>query len=709
MTHPLSSEILDLRPLLSPQSIAVVGASQKGGRATGAIRNLLDLGFEGRIYPINPKYDTVLDLPCYPSLKATPEPPDLVAIGIPSEHILSLLREAESAGVRAAVIFASGYGEAGSVGRERQVELAKFAARSQMLICGPNCLGVLNFHQRSGGYSSTSPKDVVAGEVAVVSQSGTIIVALVRSFRGIGFSYLISSGNEAVISSADYLRYLVDDPNTKVLAAFIEGINRPDKFIAAAEAARIKGKPLIVVKTGRSELGSTASSAHTGSLAGSYEVQRALFRQKGVVHCEDLDEWIEAIEIFRSGRPPKKSGVGLIGVSGGENALVLDHAADIGLKFPSLSETGRERLKALLPWYARPENPIDSTGAIGDNFEIYQKCLEVLSAEPEIGLIAVSQDSPAHFDLRVAEATVEAARTSPKPFVFFSNFSGPFRQEVQAILRAGEVPYLQGIRESLKAIKALIDFHLYKNATPSAVRIRSDPGRVEKARQFLRNAPKVITEDLAKSLLSLYGFAVVPERLAATASEAVLSADTLGYPVAAKIVSSDILHKSASGGVRLNLRSSADVADAFGAIRQSVGAHQPEATIRGILIQKMAPAGIEVMLGLKRDGQFGSTIVFGIGGTLVELIRQFSIRVAPISEADATSMVEEVPGFAHLMRQHAPGFDPVPLLRPLITGLSELAIELGSDLEEVDINPIIIHPATNSAAVVDALIIRRQH
>ncbi|MGH9548962.1 MAG: acetate--CoA ligase family protein, partial [Terriglobales bacterium] len=318
------------------------------------------------------------------------------------------------------------------------------------------------------------------------------------------------------------------------------------------------------------------------------------------MHCEDLDEWIETIEIFRCGRLPTNSGVGLIGVSGGENALVLDHAADIGLKFPSLSETGRERLKALLPWYARPENPIDSTGAIGDNFEIYQQCLDVLSAEPEIGLIAVSQDSPAHFDVRVAEATVEAARRSPKPFVFFSNFSGPFREEVQAILRAGGVSYLQGIGESLKAIKALIDFHLHKSAPPSAARTRPDPARVEKASRLLRHAPKVLTEDLAKSLLSLYGFAVIPERLAGTASDAVLSAEALGYPVAAKIVSPDILHKSASGGVRLNLRSSVDVADAFDAIRQSVVAHQPEAAIRGILIQKMAPAGIEVMLGLKR-------------------------------------------------------------------------------------------------------------
>jgi acetate---CoA ligase (ADP-forming) len=698
---------MDLSPLLSPRSVAVVGASQKGGRATGAVRNLLELGYAGGIYPVNPKYNTVLDLPCYPSLGTIPEQVDLVAMGVPSEHTLPILEEARRKGVRAAVIFASGYGEAGGAGRKRQAELEAFAARSNMLICGPNCLGVLNFHERAAGYSSTSPKEVLTGDVAVVSQSGTIIVALVRSLRGIGFSYLISSGNEATLTSSDYLRYLVDDPNTKVLAAFLEGINRPEKFIEAAEAARRIGKPLLIVKAGRSELGRAASSAHTGSLAGTHAVQRALFRQKSVVLCDDLDEWIEAIEIFRYARPPHATGVGLIGVSGGENALVLDHAADIGLKIPPLSEASKQQLTKLLPWYARPENPIDPTGAMGDDPEMYRKCLEVLAAEPAIGVVAVSQDSPAHFDISVAHATAQVARGSNKPFVFFSNLSGPFRSQVQAILRAAGVPYLQGIKESLKAIKALIDFHAQHTTAPAIAPLQLDDARAAKARGYLAKGGMTLTEDVSKNLLGLYGFPVVQERVVSTAAEAVRAAEALGYPVVAKVVSKDILHKAAIGGVRLGLKSPGEVESAVGSIRESIAQRQPNANIDGIVIQRMVCEGVEVILGLKRDHQFGSTIVFGLGGIFVEVIRQFSIRVAPIVEADARAMIEEVPALARLLHESEPGFDPVPLVAPLLLRLSTLAVELGDELEEVDMNPIILVPSAKTATVVDALIIRR--
>ena len=294
---------MDLTPLLAPRSVAIIGASRQGGRATGAIRNLLDLGFTGRIYPVNPKYHTVLDLPCYPNLDAVPGPVELAVIGIPSENVLDVLVQANRKGVPAAVIFASGYGEAGEIGRKRQAELVEFAKQTNMLICGPNCLGVINFHTRAAGYSSTSPTEVRSGDVAIVSQSGTVIVALVRSLRGIGFSHMVSCGNEATISASQYLRYFVDDPNTRVLGAFLEGITEPETFVATADAARRAGKPLIAIKTGRSVLGSAASAAHTGSLAGSHEVQQALFRQKGVIGCDDLDEWIEAIELFRM-RPP---------------------------------------------------------------------------------------------------------------------------------------------------------------------------------------------------------------------------------------------------------------------------------------------------------------------------------------------------------------------------------------------------------------------
>ncbi len=696
---------MDLTPLLAPRSIAVVGASPHGGRATGAVRNLLELGFSGPIYAINPKYSSVLDIPCYPTLSSLPDPVDLVAVGIPGEGVLPVLREAHQNGTRAAVIFASGYGEAGELGRQRQAELEAFAARTGMLICGPNCLGVINFHARSAGYSSTSPKAVRIGNVAVVSQSGSVIVALVRSLRGIGFSYLVSCGNECGVTSSEYLRYLVDDPNTRVVGAFLEGIKHPARFVEAADAARRAGKPLIVIKAGRSQLGSAASSAHTGSLAGSDEVQRALFRQKGVVHCDDLDEWIEAIEIYRHGLVPRAKGVGVIGLSGGENALLLDHAADVGLSVPPLSEDGKRRLAALLPWFTKAENPIDATGALTGDFEIYRKCLDVLAAEDDIGIIAVSQDCPAHFDLPVARAVAAFAREGAKPVVFVSNISGPYRPEVKEILEGAGVPYLQGLKEGLKAIKALIDYHTATRPVVQA-EVRHDMNRAAAAKRILAQSGKVVTEDVAKSVLQLYGFPVVRERVVRTAAEAVRAAKELGYPVVAKIVSPDILHKAAIGGVQLNLTTPRELRSAISAIASAVARHQPNARIIGTVVQPMIRSGIEVILGVKRDPQFGAVIAFGLGGIFVESIRQFALRIAPLSAADAVAMLDEVPTLGLWARKTAPSLDPAPLLTPLLLRLSALATELVEEIAEIDLNPVILDPQTLSATVVDALIVR---
>ena len=698
---------MDLTPLLSPRSVAVIGASQKAGRGTGAVRNLLELGFNGKIYPVNPKYDSVLGLPCYLNLKAIPDPVDLVVVGIPGEHVIGALEEAHAKQVPAAVIFASGFGEAGDTGRARQAELEAFARRTGMLICGPNCLGILNFQDRSAGYSSTSPKDVATGGVAVVSQSGTIIVGMVRSLRGIGFSHMVSCGNEAVVASADYLRYLVDQPSVRVLGAFLEDIKRPEKFIEAAEVARRKGKPLIVVKTGRSELGKAASLAHTGSLAGSYEVQSAVFRQKGVVHCDDLDEWIEAIELFGVAHAPKSRGLGIIGLSGGENALALDYAAELGLAVPPLSAAGKERLAALLPWYARPENPIDATGTIGDDPGVFRKSIEVLADESEIGVIAVSQDSPAHFDAVVAKAVAEVAPMIRKPLIFFSNISGPCKLEVQKTLRDAGVPYLQGVRESLKAIGALIEYHLGDTAKQTHREPSLDGARRGAAEAILASAGPVLPEDAAKSLLGLYRFPVVPERLVMSADEAVRAAEELGFPVVAKVVSPDIPHKAAIGGVCLGLRAKDDVRHAIGTMHDSVAKLAPAAKINGFVVQPMIPEGIEIILGVKRDAQFGNTVVFGLGGIFVEAVRQFSVRVAPLSETDAHAMIMEVPAFIGILRKLAGNTRMVSLVAPLLLKLSDLAVELRDRIEEIDINPIILDPRANKATIVDALIVKR--
>lgn len=699
-----SAAPLDLKPLLDPRSIAVIGASAQGGRATGAVRNLQELGYTGAIYPVNPKYESVLGLPCYPSLEAIPGPVDLVCIGIPSEHVVSVLNEAHRKGVRAAVVFASGYAEAGDVGRARQRELEDFGRRTGMAICGPNCLGVLNFNARSCGYSSTSPSAVKAGDVALVSQSGTIVVAMVRALRGIGFSHMISSGNEAVVSSADYLNHLIDDPDARLLAAFIEGIKEPAKFLAVAERAYAMRKPLIVIKSGRSEGGSAASAAHTGMLAGSYAVQSAIFRQKGIVNCGDLDEWLETIEMFRTARPPSGQGIGMIGISGGENAIVMDQAAELGLQFRPLSASGKARLAALLPWYARPENPIDPTGANAGNEQVYIECIEILAAEPHLDVILVSQDSPAAFDLPVAKATAEAARRVNKCIVFFNNFSGPWNPEIVAMLRAAGVPYLQGVRESLSAVKSFIDYHARQREqvveTPRSARTVR-----QRALKMLSDGGPLLTEDASKRLLALYDLPVTPESLVKTKSEAIDAACKFGYPVVAKVVSPDLPHKATAGGVRLDIRSTADLEAAYDEMMSAIARGRPQARISGVLIQPMVKSGVEIILGVKRDPQFGPIVMFGLGGVFVEAIRQVSFRMAPLTARDAREMIKEVPACGRLLERLHPGSVAESVLVPLLTRLSELAIDIGHAVEEIDINPVIIDPATGEAVIVDALIV----
>ena len=359
-----------------------------------------------------------------------------------------------------------------------------------------------------------------------------------------------------------------------------------------------------------------------------------------------------------------------------------------------------------MPWYARPENPIDPTGAMSGDPDIYRRCLEVLVAEPSIGLVAVSQDSPAHFDLAVAEATVAVARASTKPFVFFSNISGPYRPEVQLLLREAGVPYLQGIRESLKAIKALIDYHARPFTAPPS--FKAEEARRRKAQAILAARGPMLDEHASKQLLVLYGIPVVPEKVVTSTEAAVLAADELGYPVVAKVLSPDILHKTSVGGVHTALGSALDVEQAILLIKDAVAKRRPGARLGGYLIQPMVKADVELMMGLKHDPQFGSTVVFGIGGIFVEAIRQMSMRVAPISEADVREMIAEVPALSRMLQRVANGFDPSPLLAPLLMRLSDLAIEIGGEIEEIDMNPILLNCAAKSVTVVDALIVRRR-
>jgi acyl-CoA synthetase (NDP forming) len=457
----------DLSPLLNPKAIAVVGASEKFGAGSLVIENLQTLGFRGKILPINPRYKELFGRPCYPSLGEVPadEKIDCVAILLGYQHVNPVLEEAARRGIRGAWAFASGFAESGEAGARLQAELKRICSEKGISFCGPNCVGYANLQDCVGTYSAPISPTLRKGGVSVVGQSGSVILALANSNRGIGFNYLISSGNEAVVDLTDYIEYLLEDDRTEVIAAFIETIRRPESFIKACERAAEIGKPIIAVKVGKSEIARRVALSHTGALTGADGIQEALFKKLGVIRVDDLDQLLETAEAFARCRKrlPKGNGVGAIAVSGGEIGLISDLAEGLSFRFSPLSSKGQMELRKRLPAFTAIGNPLDGWGS-GDLVETYPACLEVLAEEDDVDLIVVSQDSPPGMAEKqvsqyadVARAAVRAAG-SGKPVVAVSHVSGGVDSTIRGILDQGNIPFLQGTREGLLAIHHLIEY-----------------------------------------------------------------------------------------------------------------------------------------------------------------------------------------------------------------------------------------------------------
>lgn len=457
----------DLTPLLRPKTIAVVGASEKLGAGSQVIENLRSLGFPGNIVPINPRYKELFGHPCYPSLSDVPEPVkiDCVAILLGYVQVNPVLEEARRRGVRGAWAFASGFAETGAEGAKLQEELKRVCDAGGIHFCGPNCVGYANLQDRVGTYSAPISPTLRQGGVSAVAQSGSVILALANSNRGIGFNFLISSGNEAVVDLADYLEYLVEDPRTEVIIVFIETIRRPEAFIRACTRAAEVRKPIIALKVGKSEIARQVALSHTGALTGADGIQGALFKKLGVIRVDDLDELLETAEALARCRDrlPAGNGVGAIAVSGGEIGLISDLAEGLSFRFSPLSAKAQAELRKRLPSFTAIGNPLDGWGS-GDLVETYPACLDVLAKEDDVDLIVVSQDSPPGMAKKqiaqyadVARAAVMAAG-SGKPVVAISHVSGGVDSTIRGILEEGNIPFLQGTREGLRAIHHLIEY-----------------------------------------------------------------------------------------------------------------------------------------------------------------------------------------------------------------------------------------------------------
>lgn len=700
---------LELGPLLNPRSIAVVGISggQKVGMGNSAVKNLQKFGYRGQIFLVNPKYNEIQGLKCYKSLLDIPDAVDLVVIAVPADTGLQVMREAAEKKVKAATIFSGGFAEAGEKGRQLQAELVRICEENQIRLCGPNNMGAISFREQVMMYTTHIPKDVRAGGFGIVGQSGSVTMGIFAATyaRGVGCSYLITSGNEAVLEASDYIQFMLNDEKTKVIGCFIEGFKNPDKFKVMAEHALEKEKPIVILKVGRSPKGKEAALSHTGSIAGSDEVQEAFFKQKGIIRVDEVEELVETAELFIKSKLPKRNRIVFPMISGGGCGIVSDISYEYGLELPELSEASRQALTPLIPAFGRIANPLDLTGTAYRNPEMYYQCLEILLKE-DVDILCIDPDNP--WIEPLIPKVQELATKTDKLLTILCLAPENMDEAKREIWQDSTIPILQNPKRGLKAIKSLVDFSDFlekrKSEVSAAVASGVDPSKVK---AILQRGGKVLMEYSSKQLLHAYGIPITKEGVAHTPEEAVDMARKIGYPVALKVQSEKIAHKTEAKVIRLNLKEDQEVLSAYEEVLSNAKRYDPEVTVEAVLVQEMVPEGTETMVGMIVDKQFGPCLVFGLGGIFVEVLKDISIRVAPLSKMDAMEMIGEIRGFQILKGFRGRPRADIEGIADVLTSLSRLSLDLQEYISEIDINPLIVYPKGKGMKVVDALIVFR--
>jgi acetate---CoA ligase (ADP-forming) len=712
-----------MRALFHPKRIAIIGATPRRGFANNIHRGILRQGYEGEIFGVTPKHQEVLGAPCYPRIDEIPGGVDKAIVVVPSHIVLDVLEQCPASGVKAVNIITSGFGEqTDDEALRRQEEIREFATRTGIRVVGPNCLGLVStpakMIAKSGPYDTVLP-----GPVGLVFQSGLLTYSMIMPTRerGIGFSYVVTTGNEADLEAADFMRYFVEDDATEIVACFIEQFRNPDKLRMVSQMALERGKPLIVLKVGRSEGGQRAARAHTGSLVGSDEIADATMRQLGIIRVQSLDEMIETITAFHTKRLPKGDGVGAIFISGGAAGLVSDLAQDVGIRLPDLSPETVAKLEPVIPEYGSIGNPLDTTGQAATQPEITEGSLVSMAEDPNIDVVVYGQPYPTmiDFDTPVGKVLKEMPERYPdKTFLVLSLVSGKLHDgfrwgepPVEPVNSWDGVPFLQSGEDSLRAIKSLIDYAEFRRHWETGHRpvARKSDLAEQASGMVARAGGQPLSEREAKHILQLYGIPVTRESLATSADQAVEQANEIGYPVVLKIESPDILHKTDAGGLALDLKSEQDVSSAYEQIMECVTRHSPNARISGVLVQEMAPQGREIILGMSQDGSFGPAIAVGLGGIFVEVLKDVQLGVPPIDERAAEQMLSRLRGKAILEGSGARGAGPADIeeLVRILGRFSQLCVDLSDIVSEVDINPLLLYGTDEGARVVDCLIVPR--
>ena len=703
-----------LHDFLAPDSIAIVGASaDPTKRGYKAMVGLIKGNYRGRIYPLNPKVPEILGVPTYASLEDVPGPVDLALICTPASTLPGLMAECGRKGVKGAVILASGFRETGPEGAKLEQQVLDAARAGGVRIIGPNTSGMFNLHKN---VNLLDLRNVKAGDIGFISQSGNMLLALVLEAEHnghVGFSTYVGPGNQTDIGFNDYLRYLGEDEHTRVATLYVEGFRDGQRFLQAAREIT-PVKPVVVYKSGATELGKKAASSHTGALAGSYEMTVDLLKQVGVSVVRHSDEILPVAEGLALMQQARGRRVAVIADGGGQATITSDRLSDAGLELAELSAATRERLAAILFPQASLANPIDVAGTSDADPEVLARCMEIVAEDDNVDAVFLVgmfggyhtrfAESLLGGEMRAAESMIELARRCGKPLVIYSLYA-PVKPPALRRLHEAGLPVYSSIEHAVKVLQALAERGIYlQHQHGQPLQPSVTPSEAMQA-MFARaqNEGRDLYEFEAKTLLRAHGIAVAEEVVALTADELPAAIELFGErPLAMKVVSKDILHKSDAGGVKLDLVGDAALRTAFEQIMSRCRAYDPNADIRGVLVTPMARKGTEVIVGVVRDPIFGPVLMFGLGGIFVEILEDVAFRAIPLSRHDAEAMVEQLKGRKILAGVRGePPVDKAALV-DLLLKVSSI-VSAYPQLSELDLNPVIAYP--DGYAVVDARII----
>ena len=693
---------MNFESFFNPKSVAMVGVSHHKGKVGYEIlANMIAAGYEGEIFPVNPQADTIEGLKCYPDLLSIGQVPELVVIVVPARIVPAIMRQCAKIKVKSVIIITAGFKEVGKEGIELEKQIVQIAKRAGIRLIGPNCLGVIApANKLNASFGGKLPAE---GVVGYLSQSGALLAAVIdmANAKGIGFSRLVSVGNKADVDELDVIKAFGEDPHTKVIAGYLESISDGNAFVNQAEVISHE-KPILLMKPGGTKAGAKAAASHTGSLVGDDTAYECVFERAGIIRCDSLKTQVDYIQAFANQPLPAGTNVAVISNAGGAGIMAADAIERQGLDFATLSNDTMAKLASNLPAAASLQNPVDVLcDALADRYEF---ALTVVLDDPNVDIALVLLTPQAMTDpTATAEGVVKIAQRKPGKLILACFLGASKMEEGTRILREGKIPCYDSPETAVSTIKVMSEYVRWRSRPKRIVELfpvnrRKAETTIEK---HLRHGTCQIGEVASKEILEAYGFAIPKASVATTSEQAANIARQLGFPVVLKIWSPQIVHKTDVGGVKLGLESPEEVMDAFDLMMYRIPKKLPDVEVLGVLVQEMVKRGKEVILGMKREPQFGPLMMFGMGGTMVEVLKDVSFYLAPLTASEAKQMLVNTKTYQMLSGVRGQEGVDIETIAEGLQRLSQLVTEF-PQIKEVDINPYVVGPKGTTAIAVDA-------